>query len=66
MGELIESNIQHFIKYSAHTSIVCTFILQFYLNTLFMNKLGECYPPSTVHRQFFSIIFNEKSAHYTQ
>jgi hypothetical protein len=41
-------------------SIVCTFILQFYLNTLLMNKIGVCCLPSIVHAQYFSIIFNEK------
>jgi hypothetical protein len=47
-------------------SIVRTFTLQFYLNTLFMNKVGECYLPSILRRQYFSIIFNDKSANYTQ
>jgi hypothetical protein len=47
-------------------SVVHTFILQFYLNTLFMNKVGEYYLPSIVRRQYFTIILNEKSAHYTQ
>ncbi len=60
------ADIPYFIEYSAHMSIVCTFILQFYLNTLFMNKVGECYLPSIVPRQYFSIIFNEKSAQYNQ
>jgi hypothetical protein len=32
----------------------------FYLNTLFMNKIGECYLLSIVRRHYFSIIFNEK------
>jgi hypothetical protein len=45
-------------------SIVWAFILQFYLNTLLMTKVGECYVPIIVHTQYFSIIFNEKSAHY--
>jgi hypothetical protein len=31
----------YFIQYSVHVSIVRTFILQFYLNTSFMNKAGE-------------------------
>jgi hypothetical protein len=56
----------YFIEYSVHTNIVHTFILQYYVNTLFMNKFSECYLPSIVHRQYFSISFNEKSAHYTQ
>jgi hypothetical protein len=43
-----------------HTSIVRTFILQFYLNTLFVNEIGECYLQSIVREQYFSIIFNEK------
>ncbi len=43
-----------------------TFILQFYMNTLFRNKAGECYLPSRVHTQYFSIIFNEKSVHHSQ
>ncbi len=43
-------------------SIMRTFILQFYLNTLYINKVGECYLPSTVRRQYFSIIFNEKKS----
>ncbi len=46
--------------------IVHTLILQFYLNTLFMNKVGECYLPSIVCRQYFSITFNEKCVHYSQ
>ena len=41
-------------------SIVCTFILEFYLNTLHMNKVGECCLPSVVRMQYFSIIFKEK------
>jgi len=41
-------------------SIVNTIILQFYLNTLFMNKVGECYLPSIVRRQYFRIIFQWK------
>jgi hypothetical protein len=43
-----------------------TFILQIYLNTLFMKKVGECYLLSAVRMQYFSIIFNEKSVHNTQ
>jgi hypothetical protein len=43
-----------------HMSIVHTFILQFYPNTLFMNKVGECSLPNIVGGQYFSIIFNEK------
>ena len=43
-----------------------SFIFQFYLNFLFMNKVGECYLPSIVRRQYFSIIFNEKSADYSR
>ncbi len=43
-------------------SIMRTYILQFYLNTLFMNKVGECYLPSILSRHYVSIIFNEKSA----
>ncbi len=46
-------------------NIAHTFILQFFLNTLFMNKVGECYLPSRMRKQYVSIIFNEKSAHYT-
>ncbi len=64
--DVLDIHVPYFIEYSAHMSIVCTFILQFYLNILFMNKVGECYIPSIVHMQYFSIIFNEKSAHYTQ
>jgi hypothetical protein len=30
-----------------------------------MVKVGECYLPSIVRRQYFSIIFCEKSVHYT-
>jgi hypothetical protein len=41
-------------------SIVHTFILQFYLNALFMKKVGDCCIPSIVCKQYFSIIFNEK------
>jgi hypothetical protein len=44
---------------------VLTFVLQFYQNTLLMNKVGGCYLPSIARRQYFSIIFNEKSTHYT-
>jgi hypothetical protein len=47
-------------------SIVCTFILIFYPNTLLINKVGEYYLPSIVRNQYFSIIFNEKSLHYTR
>ncbi len=32
-------DVPYFIEYGSHTSIVRTFILQFYLNTLFMNKV---------------------------
>jgi hypothetical protein len=56
----------YFIEYSANTSIVRTLILQFYQNTLFVNKVGKCYLPSIVCRQYYSIIFNEKSAHCTR
>ncbi len=45
--------------------IVRTFILQFYLNTLFMNKVGECYLQSIMQPKYFSIILNKKSVHYT-
>ncbi len=58
-------NVPYFTEYSVHTSIVRTFILQFYLNTVYMNKVGKCYLPSIVRRQYFSIIFNEKSVHNT-
>jgi hypothetical protein len=58
--------VPYFIDNIAYACIVCTFILQFYLNTLLMNKVGECYLTSIVRRQYFSIIFNEKSAHYTR
>ncbi len=34
-------------------SIVCTFILQFYLNTLFMNKVGECIVPGNNSASFW-------------
>jgi hypothetical protein len=53
VGHHKTAGIPYFIDYSAHMSIVRTFILQFYLNTLFMNKVGECYLPSIVHRQHF-------------
>ena len=43
-----------------NSTVTCLF------STLFMNKVGECYLPSIVQRQYFSIIFNEKSVHYTQ
>ncbi len=43
-------------------SVVCTY----YLNNLFMNKVGECNLSSIVHRNYFIIIFNEKSVHYTR
>ncbi len=59
-------DLPHFIEYSAHTSKVRTFILLFFLNTMLTNKVGECYLPSIVRMQYFSIIFNEKSVHYTQ
>jgi NAD binding domain of 6-phosphogluconate dehydrogenase len=62
----LAEEVLYFIEYSTHMSIVRTFILQFYLNALLMNKIGKCYLPSIVHRHYFSIIFNEKSAHYTQ
>jgi len=58
--------LPYFIDYSVHTSSAHNFILQFYFNTLFMNKVGECDLPSIVRRQYFSIIFNEKSGHYMQ
>jgi hypothetical protein len=41
-----------FIEYSVHMSIEEAFILQFYPNTLFMNKVGECLP-SIVCRHHF-------------
>jgi hypothetical protein len=31
-----------------------------------MIKVGECYLPSIVRMKYFSIIFNEKSAHSTR
>jgi hypothetical protein len=31
-----------------------------------MSKVGERYLPSIVRRKYCSIIFNEKSVHYTQ
>jgi hypothetical protein len=40
--------------------IMRTFILQFYLGTLFMIKVGECYLSNIVR----STIFHEKSALY--
>ncbi len=43
-----------------HTSILLTFIFQLYLNTLFMNEVGECYLPSIVGKHCFRIILNEK------
>ncbi len=52
-------HLPYFIEYSVHTSIQA-FILQFYLNTLFMNKVSECYLARIVRMQYFSIIFNEK------
>jgi len=58
-------HVQRAIEIKAHMSIVRTFILQFYLNTRFMNRVGECYFSSIVRRQYFSIILNEKSADYT-
>ncbi len=51
-------NIPYFIEYSVQMSIVRTFIWQFYRNTLCMNKVGECYFPSIVRIQYFSILFN--------
>jgi hypothetical protein len=50
----------YFIKCCAPISMVCTFILQFYLNTLLMNKVGECYLQSIVRIEYFSFIFREK------
>ncbi len=47
--------IHYFIEYSVYTSTVRTFILQFYQNTLFVNKVGECYLP--MRRQYFSITY---------
>ncbi len=52
--------VPYFVGCSAHMSIVCNLILQFYLKGLFIYKVGGCYLPSKVHRQYFSIIFNEK------
>jgi hypothetical protein len=63
---LIIVTLPYFIKYSRHTSIIHTFILQFYLNTLLMNKVSECYLPSIMGMRYFSNIFNEKSVHFTQ
>jgi len=62
----MEKLLPYFIKYSVNMSVVCTFILQSYLNTLFMNKGGEWYHPSIMCKEYFSIIFNEKSSQYTQ
>jgi hypothetical protein len=46
---LINVTLLYLIPYSVHTSIGCTFILQLYLNTLLMNKVGECYLTSKAH-----------------
>ncbi len=54
------TNILYFIESCEHTSIVRTFILQFDLNTLFMNEVGDCYVPSMVGRKYFSSNMNEK------
>ncbi len=61
-----QAYILYFIENNAHTCVVYNFILQFYLNTLFMNKVGECYLPSIVRRQYYAIILNEKRMLYTQ
>jgi hypothetical protein len=52
----LAEEVPYFIEYSTRMSIARTFILQFYLNTLFMNKVGKFNLPSIVH----SIIFNEQ------
>jgi len=54
--------VKYFIVYSMHRAY-CTYEFEFYLNTLLMNKVGECYLPSIVCTQYFSIIFGEKSGH---
>ncbi len=54
----------YFIENIAHMKIVHTFILQFDLNTLYLNEVGDCYVPSMVRRKYFSINLNEKSVHY--
>ena len=61
-----EIKLLYFIGYRAHKSKVRTFILQFYLNTLSMNKVDEFYLPNIVRMKYFSIIFNEKSVHSTR
>ncbi len=53
-------NLPYFIEYNVRISIVHTFNLQFYLNTLFMNKVGESCLPRIVRTQYFSITLNEK------
>jgi hypothetical protein len=52
----IADELLYFIEYNVCTSIVGTFILQIYLNTLFMYKVGECYFPNIMRRQYFSTI----------
>ncbi len=52
--------LPYFIEYNVKARIVCIFILQFYLKTLFMSKVGDCYLSSKVRAQYFSTIFNEK------
>jgi hypothetical protein len=53
---LLSNPVQHCISSSVHMCIVRTFILQIYLNTLLMYKVGECYFPNIVRRQYFSTI----------
>jgi hypothetical protein len=52
----IVGSFPYFIEYSAHVSLVCTF----YLNDLFMNKVGECYLPSIVCRPGTTSSFSMK------
>ncbi len=81
------SQLPHFIKYNVHTSIVHTWISQWFLaKKLFLffknnfMRINHCkfihhkshlkpflsYLPWILHREYFSIIFNVKRAHYTQ
>ncbi len=47
------------ILIKVYTSIVLTFMFQINLDSLHINKVGECYLTSIVCRQYFSIIFNK-------
>ncbi len=58
---MIQTHIPYFIKYSVHMSIVRTLIF----DDFWQKKVILKYLPNEVRRQYFIIIFFEKSGHYS-